>query len=397
MHSKKVLVLTHNFIRYREDSAGQFIFTLMKELADDFEIYVLAPHQKGLPLKEIIDGLRVYRFRYQLPQFETLAYRGDMHEQVFRSFFSKFVFLFFLLSFYFNALKIIKKEKIRILHCHWWIPAGVIGHLLSLTNPISLILTTHGSDIFILRKFRWALPMARLIFKKVVAVTAISTYLKDLLSSQLGIAKERIWTFPMPFDDKKFYPLEDKQTEMGHILSIGRLIERKGYEYLIGACGILKNENVNFKLTIIGSGPEEGKIRRMIKDLGLENVIEILHNIPQKDLIFFYNRSQVFVLPSVTDWKMEAEGLGMVLMEAMSCKAPVIGTQSGGIVDVVLHEKTGLLVPEKDPEALAKALKRYFEDEVLREKVSEEGYTFVHENFTPRSISKKLKAIYESI
>jgi glycosyltransferase involved in cell wall biosynthesis len=369
----------------------------MRELRKDFQIHVLAPHQKGLPLYEKIDDMKVYRFRYHLPQFETLAYRGDMHEQVFRGFFSKFVFLFFLLSFWFNAYKIMKRERIKILHCHWWIPAGILGYLLSLITRISFVVTTHGSDVFILRKFRWALPLARVIFRRAFAVTAISSYLKDLINTQLGVEKEKIWRFPMPFDDKKFYPLEEKQIERGSILSIGRMIERKGYKYLIEACSILKKKKVDFKLTIIGGGPDEEKLKQMIKDLNLEENIEILHNIPQKDLVYFYNKSEVFVLPSITDWKMEAEGLGMVLMEAMSCKVPVIGTQSGGIVDVVLHEKTGLLVPEKDPQALAQALKRLFEDDLLKRKVSERGYAYVHENYTPGAISQQLKTIYQSI
>ncbi|MCK4428712.1 MAG: glycosyltransferase family 4 protein, partial [candidate division Zixibacteria bacterium] len=82
------------------------------------------------------------------------------------------------------------------------------------------------------------------------------------------------------------------------------------------------------------------------------------------------------------------------LLEAMACKVPVVATKSGGMVDIVIHEKTGLLVPEKDAEALASAFKRLLGDKDLEEKLGGEGYRFVHENFTTQATAKKLKAIY---
>lgn len=386
--------MTHNFVRSREDSAGQFIFTLMRELSRDFDIFVLAPHQKGLSTYEEMDGMKIYRFRYNLSSYENLAYRGDMHERILHSILGKISFIFFLLSFFFHGLRIVKKNRIDLLHCHWWVPGGMIGYLLSLFVPLKMVITTHGSDVFILRKFRWALPVAELIFKKAQFVTAVSTYLKFLISKDLGIDENKIFVFPMPFDTDKFYEIEEKKVKKGTILSIGRLIQRKGYDDLLKASRILKDEGVKFKLTIIGSGPEEKRLRKLILELNLKEHVTIIDSLPQRELNSYYNRSEVFVLPSITDWKKEAEGLGMVLLEAMACKVPVVATKSGGMVDIVFHEKTGLLVPEKNALALASAIKRFLEDENLGKKLAEEGYRFVHENFTPQATSKKLKAIY---
>jgi len=397
MPKEKILVLTHNFIRFKEDSAGQFIFTLMRELTQNFDIFVLAPHQKGLPTYEEMDGIKIYRFRYNLPSYENLAYRGDMHERIFRSLLGKISFLSFLLSFFFYGLRIIQKNRIALVHCHWWVPGGIVGYLLSLFVPFKMVITTHGSDVFILRKFKWALPVAELIFKRAQFVTAVSTYLKFLISKDLGIEENKIFVFPMPFDTNKFYQLKEKKVEAGTILSIGRLIQRKGYDYLLKAAGILKDEGVQFKLTIIGSGPEENNLKRIIAELNLEEYVTIMDTLPQKELNSYYNQSEIFVLSSLTDWKKEAEGLGMVLMEAMACKVPVVATKSGGMVDIVFHEKTGLLVPEKDSSALASAIKRLLEDKSLEKKIAEEGYRFVHENFTPQATSKKLEAIYQKL
>jgi glycosyltransferase involved in cell wall biosynthesis len=397
MSRKKVLVLTHNFVRSREDSAGQFIFTLMRELTRDFDVFVLAPHQKGLSTYEEMDGIKIHRFRYNLPSYENLAYRGDMHERIFRSSLGKISFLFFILSFFFCSFRIIKKNRIDIVHCHWWVPGGMVGYLLSLFVPPKMVITTHGSDVFILRKFKWALPVAELIFKKAQFVTAVSTYLKHLISRDLGIDGNKIFVFPMPFDTNKFYQLKEKKVKPGYILSIGRLIQRKGYDYLLQAGKILKDEGVRFELTIIGSGPEEKNLKRLIKELNLKDCVSIMDTIPQNELNSYYNQSEIFVLPSITDWKQEAEGLGMVLMEAMACKVPVVATRSGGMVDIVLDERTGLLVPEKNASALASAIKRLLEDKNLEKTIAEEGYRFVHENFTPQATSKKLEAIYQKL
>lgn len=394
---KKILVLTHNFPRAREDSPGFYIFTLMRELVEDFDIFVLAPHQKGFLTYEQMDGIKIFRFRYHLASFENLAYKGDMHEQILRSPLRKISFLFFLLSYFFYGLWLAKRNRINLVHCHWWVPGGIIGYLLSFFVPLKIIITTHGSDVFILRQFRWALPLARLIFKKAQFITAVSTPLKQLVSRDLGIDESKILVFPMPFDTSRFYQLKEKNVKKGAILSIGRLIQRKGYDYLLKASRILKDQGVPFELTIIGSGPEEERLKNLVTELNLEGHVTIVNWLPQKELNSYYNQSEIFVLPSITDWKKESEGLGLVLLEAMACKVPVVATRSGGMVDIVLHEKTGLLVPEKDPEALAQALRRLLEDKNLEERLAQEGYRFVSENFTIEVTAKKLKAIYQKL
>jgi glycosyltransferase involved in cell wall biosynthesis len=178
---------------------------------------------------------------------------------------------------------------------------------------------------------------------------------------------------------------------------VGRLIQRKGYDYLLKSARILKDQGVPFELTIIGKGPEEENLRKLISELGLKKNVNLVDWIPQKELNIYYNRSEIFVLSSVTDWKKESEGLGLVLLEAMACKVPVVATRSGGPVDVVFHGKTGLLVPEKDAPALAFAIRRLLEDRDLGRKLAEEGYKFVYENFTPQTTAQKLKAIYQNM
>ena len=156
-----------------------------------------------------------------------------------------------------------------------------------------------------------------------------------------------------------FRPLNiSRDQDIFQIITVGYLIERKGFEYLIKAVNeVLKIHN-KVKLTIIGSGPLEQMLKKLIKDLGLENNIQILSNVSDEQLLEFYNSSDLFVLPSIVDSQGNTEGLGVVLLEAMACKLPVIGSNIGGIPDIIQDKVTGLLLPQKDVLKLSKAICR---------------------------------------
>lgn len=405
----KVLFLTQGFIRKKGDMAGAFLFDLSKALFKKrVEVSVLAPHQKGLSLRERIDGIYVYRFRYAPARYERLAYGGRMHEMVMKGIFNKLLFVNFIVSFVLNALALTKREKIELIHAHWWIPSGVVALVVSRILGRPYVVTSHGTDVFILRKFQFLKPVARIIFKRASLITAVSNSIKSILVNEVGVSPHKIRVFPMPCDLSLFYPVFEEshrgrmacgqvQSGVKAVLSVGRLVEQKGFEYLVDAVKILKERGLSLNLTIIGEGPEEKSLRDRIGKLGLSEAIEIIPYQPKAKLNDFYNLCDVFVLPSITDSKGEQEGLGLVLLEAMACKKPVIGTNSGGIPDIVKDLETGLLVPEKDSEALADAIEKLLKDKELANRLAENGYKFVLENFTPSKTAKKTIGAYKEV
>lgn len=411
----RVLLLTHSFVRWEGDFAGVFLLDLTRGLAEEgIQVCIIAPHEGELPLYEKIVGIDIYRFRYALSKFERLAYQGNMHELVMKNLINKFIFATYMGSFFIKALIVARKEKIDIIHAHWWVPSGLIALLVSKLLRKPYIVTSHGSDVFILDRFAFLKPFARLVFNEANSITVVSNNIKSFLISKFGILDSKINVFPMPCDLSLFYPIsEDKdpdKTEFrmlnnlcsynnyeNKVLSIGRLIELKGYNYLIEAMRILKEKNLNVKLIIIGEGPEEKTLRSKAQSFGLSNEIEFLHFKPKGDLNYFYNLCDVFVLPSITDSIGRQEGLGLVLLEAMNCKKPVVGTNSGGIPDVVKDGETGLLVPEKDPEALANAIEKLLRDKKLATKLAENGYNYVLDNFSISKIANKVMQIYLNV
>jgi colanic acid/amylovoran biosynthesis glycosyltransferase len=151
-----------------------------------------------------------------------------------------------------------------------------------------------------------------------------------------------------------------------NLVSIGRLVEKKGFKYLIEACGYLSNEGVNFKLTMIGDGVLRKELEDQSRRHGLGNVIIFKGNLSGPEIAEVLNNSDICIVPSVEDCKGEKEGIPVVIMEAMAEGVPVIATRHSGIEEIVKDRISGMLVPEKDPVSIAASVKELANDFALR-------------------------------
>jgi glycosyltransferase involved in cell wall biosynthesis len=177
------------------------------------------------------------------------------------------------------------------------------------------------------------------------------------------------------------------------VLSIGRLVPRKGHIYLIDAVKKLVAEGMDIKLIIVGFGPE--KERLLEKGKGLD--FEIRTGISEEEVNDEYKLANVFVLPSITYTQGEKEGLGLVSLEAMSYCVPVIAFDNGGVGEVVINDKTGILLPEKDIDGLATAIKKILADQPLRQRLTSQAYDYAEKNFSTKVIVSQQSEIYRQI
>jgi len=180
------------------------------------------------------------------------------------------------------------------------------------------------------------------------------------------------------------------------ILFVGRLVERKGVEYLLRALRIVYPK-IDVRLTVVGTGPLFPALKALTVELGLEDRVNFTGALPQQELEKAYRRCDLFVLPACYDSSGDTEGLGVVLLEALSCGKPVIGSNVGGIPDIIKHEQTGLLVPEKDPEALAQAIERVLSDPSLYFSLAKNGFEYAKNTFSIQSIARRGKELYLTI
>jgi glycosyltransferase involved in cell wall biosynthesis len=390
---KKILFISQSFIRYRGDISSAFLHVLAKKImAMGYDVEVLSPHAKGLLYYEKVDNIPIHRFRYGSDRQERLAYQGVMDQLVRKSLINKLIFAFFLISYFWNAIKLAKKPEVKLIHAHWWIPTGLVATLVSRMYGKPLVITTHGTDIRILKPSGISHILGSFVFKRVSHVTVVSNFLKKKLISVIPIPPSQVTVRPMPVNIEQFGPSERKiAEERKTILCVARYTKQKRLDTLIDALDLLKGEGLEVNAILIGEGEEEGSLKKLIGEKNLSSQVAFLPLMPQDELNRYYQKSDLVVLPSVD------EGFGLVLVEAQMCRIPVIGADSGGIPDIIVHERTGLLFPPGDSSSLANCIKRIFDDEGLTSKLISNAYQEARTRFSPDSTAKTFVDIYDDL
>jgi glycosyltransferase involved in cell wall biosynthesis len=373
--------------------AGAFLLALARgQQALGHEVRVLAPHGPGLAEREVVGGVDVVRYRYGPDAEETLAYAGTMHEQTLRSWKARWRLLQFIRA----GRRALGRECAAwspdVLHVHWWVPGG-FAFWPGNAGRSPVVLTSHGTDLFLLDRFPAARRLAGPIFRAAREVTVISSPLVDRVR-RLGVTAGRITVLPMPLSADRFEHGPDAGREEGRLLFVGRLIERKGAEFAIRALAELRRRGRGARLTVAGDGADRPRLEALVRELGLSGVVELAGALSHDAVAERYRTASVLLMPAVTDWKGEQEGFGMVLVEAMASGLPVVATRSGGIPDVVTDGATGLLVPERDATALAGAVARLLDDPALAERLAASARADLDARFSPAAIARGFEAVY---
>ena len=375
--------------------AGGFLLALAQgQQALGHEVMAVAPHAPGLALEDTVAGVAVRRFRYGPDAAETLAYAGTMHEQVLRSWGARLRLLRFLSAFRAAVRAANHAFKPDVLHVHWWFPGGLtVWPRMGLPATLPVVLTSHGTDLFLLDRIKLARPLARRVFARAAQVTVISTPLVPRVEA-LGVAAERVTVVPMPLDTATF-TAGDGPRDGELLLFVGRLIERKGAEFAVRAVAELRQERKRkLRLLVVGDGPERAALERLAGALGVRAAVAFAGALPPAELAPLYRRAAALLFPAVTDWKGEQEGFGMVLVEAMRSGLPIVATRSGGIPDVISDGATGLLVPERDPKALADAVDRLLSRADEARQLAAAAQDDVSRRFAPDRIARVFDEVY---
>ena len=400
----KVLVLATTFPRWQNDTTPAFVYELSKRLqANRFEIIVLAPHYHGAKKFEIMDGMKVYRFPYFWPaKYQRLVYDGGILPNIKRSHLAKIQVPLLVLSELYYTFKIIRKEKIDVIHSHWIIPSGFIGGIARKIFKIPHITTAHAGDVFTIRKFKILGIIGSFILKNSDEITANSEYTKNVIIAIENKLKCNVEIIPMGVDISRFNP--DKASDLKNvfdaeylILSVGRLVDKKGIKYLIMAMVDVIKEFPHAKLIIGGSGPEKDKLEKLSEDIGVKDNVIFMGYIENSDLPKYYASSDIFVLPSIETKGGDTEGLGVVLLEAMACGTPVIGSNIGGITDIIKDGETGFLAQPENPKDIADIIIDLLSKENTRQIVSENGLIIVQKKFSWDVVTKQFSNIYERL
>jgi glycosyltransferase involved in cell wall biosynthesis len=381
----RALFLTHSFPREPGDAAGSFVLRLAVALRDHgIDVHVVAPSADHLPANDRFDGIPVERFRYAPRRYEKLAYAGNMHTQVRDSWGAKLALLGFLGSEFGSAVRARRAFEPDVVHAHWWFPGGLVGTWLSGLSGIPLVTTLHGTDVRLARGTAMARPLFRHVLQQSSAVTTVSRWLAQEVEALVSGVRASV--APMPVATELFSPGGTR--EVTRLLFVGRLTAQKGIEALIEAVARMRTPAT---LDVVGDGPLADKLASRTRELGIGDRVHWLGQLAQPRLVDLYRQASALVVPS-TD-----EGLGLVAVEAQLCETPVVAYESGGLTDMVQHDRTGILVPPGDVDALAAALDNLLDRPDRAAELGRAGRMMALAGFAPESAARRYAGIYRSV
>ncbi|KAM3113961.1 glycosyltransferase family 4 protein [Phormidesmis sp. 146-33] len=377
LRDKHILVMTSVYPLTSDGHHGAFVREANLRLQPTgAKFTVFAPAYEGSS-SYWLDGIQVYRFRYCIKQFENLVRDGAPTKLQQQPLYLLVAALYILLGTW-QVFWMCRREKPDLLQVHWAFPHGLMAFPASKLLGIPMVFCFHGGELLLANKFgfvatilRWLLPMTK-------GVTANSSFTQGLVR-KLYDGQVTIVPYGLTIEAKA--PKARSPEEPPRLLFVGRLDERKGLRYLLEALPIVLAKQ-SVRLRIVGKGILELEIRTQCKDLRLESVVDFLGFVTKEELANEYATCDVFVLPAIVDSKGDTEGLGVVLIEALAHEKPVIASAVGGIVDVICSGKTGWLIPEKDPVALAQAILTVLEDPVSAQELGCAGLNDVQTRFS---------------
>lgn len=255
---------------------------------------------------------------------------------------------------------------------------------------VPLIVTLHGADMTVrdARSDRY-----KHLAESAACVICVSKFIRDR-ALEAGFPAEKLIVHYVGIDRELFAP-SGVPLGMRKVLFVGRLVEKKGCEYLLRAMQLVQREQTDCELTIIGDGPLRTSLEVLARDLKLHCDFCGVQPAPiVRDML---QKSRVFCVPSVTAANGDSEGLGIVFAEAQAMGVPVVSTLHGGIPEIVSDGETGLLVPERALHPLAEALSTLLADESIWQRFHEAAQVRIRDHFDIGVQTHLLESIYDRL
>lgn len=300
-----------------------------------------------------------------------------------------------LMLFYLVIL--MKHENFDIIHCHFG-PNGIVGaYLKEIGIGGKLVTTFHGADMS-----KHILLKGEKYYDDLFSIgdlfLPISNYWRIKLID-LGCEEEKTIVHRMGVELDKFAYKERNilPGDLIKILTVGRIVEKKGHEFAIRAILKIIKDRKNIQYLIAGDGPLRNRLESLVYEFGIEEYISFLGPVSQEQVIALYRDAHIFVLSSVTAHDGDQEGLPVVLVEALASGIPVVSTDHTGIPEIVTDGKSGFIVPEGDCNLLADRINYLIENPDIWPRMGEFGRKFVAAHFEIGELNRKLIGFYSSL
>jgi colanic acid/amylovoran biosynthesis glycosyltransferase len=281
-----------------------------------------------------------------------------------------------------------RRHGVGCFHAHFANRATTVAHYASRLLGVPYSFTAHAFDIFGDHDFK-------VLGKKMRAarrVVTVSRYNVEYLTSRAGGESPRFALVRNGIDLEHFSPpASPPPDEPFTILAVARLIEKKGLDVLIAACGLLRDRGHRFRCQIVGKGALRGRLDELIRELDLADRVALLPPHTQNEIVGRYREAHVLALPCVVAADGNRDGLPVSIVEALACGVPVVATAVTGIPEAVTDGVNGLIVPERDPAALAESLESLATDRERLAALRQAARPSVVERFDRRRTARRLR------
>jgi glycosyltransferase involved in cell wall biosynthesis len=289
----------------------------------------------------------------------------------------------------------VRAKGVTHLHAHFGSASATVARLASRFTDVPYTFTAHAKDIF-----HESVQPADLRCKlaDASAVVTVSDYNVAWLREHYGAAAARVRRVynGMDFSQLTFRPPRPGQPRPPLILGIGRLVEKKGFASLVDACAVLARRGREFSCLIVGTGELEADLLSQVARLGLQGQVQLVGPRPQRDVFQLLRDARILAVPCVIGADGNRDGLPTVLLEAMALGTACVSTDVTGIPEIIRDGETGLLVPQRDANALAHACERLLDDSALAHRLAVAARQLVEQHFDARHTSAQLRQIFES-
>ena len=371
----KVLTLTTLFPNYLQPLHGIFIFERIRHLAKLCPVEVVAPILLPPPKEGGLSSSKIsWRKMSQISPYEIKENLSIHHPKVF--YLPKIDRTLRWVNYFIRLYPLLKQIKYRfdfdIIDAHWVYPDGLAALLLGKILNVPVVVSCRGSDVNLYPDFPIIGKLVKYTLHKCDAIITVSEALKNKVIS-LEISPEKIEVIANGVDPKKFFYVSRKTArkdldiplEKRVVLSIGHLVERKGFHHLIDAMNHLVNKKKyrDLLLVIVGEGPYRNVLEKKIKNYGLQSHVLLVGAKPFNEIPLWHNIADIFCLAS------SREGWPNVIFEALASGSPVVATNAWGNREVICSKDYGILVDQQCGKELAKAIARALETKWDKKKI----------------------------
>lgn len=407
-------MLTSSYPKFRGDTTAPFVESIATHIAaaktaapQGVEVHVVLPEHRELRRGAVEDGVHFHPYRYAPRPAWTLwgyaeALRGDVRLK--RGVYALAPLA--LASSLDTMLRLTARERFDVIHAHWVLPNAPVAALVAQRHKLPLVVSMHGSDVFMAEKNGVFAAAARWCFDRAAWMTACSD---DLMQRALALGADESRTELIPYGaDAKAFRVQPHDAERVRaelqlqgehvmILAVGRMVYKKGFEFLVRAMPKILQGAPNARLVLVGYGDLRDELQAHAHALGLNGHVTFAGRVPRQEIAAYFGAADIVSVPSVRDEAGNVDGLPNVVLEGMAAGKPIVASNIAGFPDVIGEGESGLLVPEKDSDAIADAVVRLARDAELRTRLGAHGRAQVHADLNWENVARRFVGVYERV